>query len=140
MSDPDIRKRFIRPSLDPQKLSHFLAVYDSGNFSSAAKANNVSQQAVSKSIGKLEGALGVKLFERSSFGAEATIFGHALARRAKVITAESRLAGLLQPSLRRCEEPTKGMSASGWAGLSCRASPRPSSKNSDNANPVYRFQ
>jgi DNA-binding transcriptional LysR family regulator len=100
MSIADIRSRFIRPSLDPQKLAHFLAVYDSGNFSTAAKENNVSQQAVSKSIAKLEEGLGVKLFERSSFGAEPTIFGHALARRAKVITAESRLAAAELTALR----------------------------------------
>ncbi len=92
MSKPDLRQRFIKPSMDPQKLLHFLSVYDTGSFSRAATDNDVSQQAVSKSVAKLEESLGVKLFERGAFGAEPNQFGHALARRAKVITAESRLA------------------------------------------------
>jgi len=96
----DIRVRFIKPSLDPQKLAHFLSVYDTGSFSGAASLNNVSQQAVSKSVLRLEDGLGVKLFERGAYGAEATIFGHALARRAKVITAESRLAAAEISALR----------------------------------------
>ena len=100
MSQPDLRARFIKPSMDPQKLQHFLSVYDAGNFSRAASANNVSQQAVSKSVAKLEESLGVKLFERGAYGAEPTNFGHALARRAKVITAETRLAAAEISALR----------------------------------------
>ncbi|MEP3226214.1 MAG: LysR family transcriptional regulator [Parasphingorhabdus sp.] len=100
MTQPDLRQRFIKPSMDPQKLQHFLSVYDTGSFSRAASNNNVSQQAVSKSVAKLEESLGVKLFERGAFGAEATQFGHALARRAKVITAESRLAAAEISALR----------------------------------------
>ncbi|WP_109355234.1 LysR family transcriptional regulator [Sphingorhabdus sp. EL138] len=92
MTEPDLRQRFIKPSMDPQKLQHFLSVYDTGSFSRAASNNDVSQQAVSKSVAKLEETLSVRLFERGAFGAEPTQFGHALARRAKVITAESRLA------------------------------------------------
>jgi len=86
--------------MDPQKLQHFLSVYDTGSFSRAANANNVSQQAVSKSVAKLEEGLAVKLFDRGAYGAEPTRFGHALARRAKVITAESRLAAAEISALR----------------------------------------
>ncbi len=92
MAKPDIRKPFIRPTLDPQKLAHFLAVYQSGSFSSAAIDNGVSQQAISKSIARLEESLGVALFERSSFGARATRFADRLAIRAQAIVAEGRLA------------------------------------------------
>lgn len=100
MDQPDLRQRFIKPSMDPHKLQHFLSVYDTGSFSRAASNNDVSQQAVSKSVAKLEESLGVRLFERGAFGAEPTRFGHALARRAKVITAESRLAAAEISALR----------------------------------------
>ena len=92
MAKPDIRAAFIRPTLDPQKLAHFLAVYETGSFSGAATENCVSQQAVSKSIARLEESLGVTLFERSSFGARPTRFADRLARRAQAIVAEGRLA------------------------------------------------
>lgn len=104
MKAANIRTRFIKPSLDPRKLSHFLSVYDTGSFSSAATLNNVSQQAISKSVSRLEDGLGVRLFERSAYGAEATIFGHTLARRAKVITAESRLAAAELSALRGADK------------------------------------
>jgi DNA-binding transcriptional LysR family regulator len=100
MKTPNVRSRFIKPSLDPQKLAHFLSVYETGNFSTAATLNNVSQQAVSKSIARLEAGLGVQLFERGIYGAEPTIFAHTLARRAKVIMAESRLAAAELSALR----------------------------------------
>ena len=100
MKEPNLRARFIKPSMDPQKLMHFLSVYDTGSFSRAAQGNDVSQQAVSKSVAKLEESLGVKLFERGAYGAEPTNFAHALARRAKVITAEVRLAAAEISALR----------------------------------------
>lgn len=78
--------------MDPQKLQHFLAVFELGNFARAADASGVTQQAVSKSIARLEDAIGVKLFERGAFGAEPTAYGRALARRAKIIVTETRLA------------------------------------------------
>jgi len=92
MAKPDIRTPFISPTLDPQKLSHFLAVFSSGSFSAAASANGVSQQAVSKSIAKLEEQLGVTLFNRNNLGAQPTRFAESLARRAQTIVAEGRLA------------------------------------------------
>lgn len=92
MAKPDIRTPFIRPTLDPHKLAHFLAVYQAGSFSGAALENGVSQQAISKSIARLEETLGVSLFERSSFGARPTRFAERLATRAQAIAAEGRLA------------------------------------------------
>ncbi|RJY10042.1 LysR family transcriptional regulator [Aurantiacibacter aquimixticola] len=92
MPKPDIRTAISRPTLDPQKLGHFLAVYETGTFSAAAQQNGVSQQAVSKSVARLEEALGVELFQRSSFGATPTRYAERLARRAQAILSESRMA------------------------------------------------
>ena len=92
MAKPDIRAPFISPSLDPQKLGHFLAVYSTGSFSAAATENGVTQQAVSKSIARLEEMLGVSLFERTPLGTRPTRFAEVLARRAQSIIAEGRLA------------------------------------------------
>jgi len=78
--------------LDPQKLQHFLYVYELKNFARAADEIGITQQAISKSIARLEAVLELKLFERGAFGAEATSFGHVLAKRARIIIAESRLA------------------------------------------------
>jgi len=78
--------------LDPLQLQRFLAVFDLGNFARAAEATHVTQQAISKSIARLEEQCGAKLFERGAFGAEPTEYGKALARRAKIIVTESRLA------------------------------------------------
>ena len=78
--------------LDPQKLQHFLSVYELRNFARAAEESGVTQQAVSKSIARLEEAIGVRLFERGAFGAEPTAYGRVLARRAKIIINETRLA------------------------------------------------
>ena len=86
------RNRFIRPSMDPQKLQYFLAAYELGNFAAAAKATHVTQQAVSKAVRRLESQLGLSLFERGVQGVEPTPYAHALAKRAKIIISEARLA------------------------------------------------
>lgn len=78
--------------MDPQKLQQFLSVFEHRNFARAAEACGVTQQAVSKSIARMEESIGVKLFERGAFGAEPTAYGQALARRAKIIVTETRLA------------------------------------------------
>lgn len=91
-------KKIIRQSgpvhypMDPQKLQHFLAAYTTKNFRKAAEMTGVTQQAVSRSIGKLEDLVGLRLFERTAFGAEPTKYADTLARRAKIILAETRMA------------------------------------------------
>ncbi len=100
MKKPDIRARFIRPSLDPQKLTHFMAVYETGVFSVAAADVGVTQQAISKSIARLEDSLGVVLFERRPTGVAPTIFAHTLAKRARAIISESKLAAAELVALR----------------------------------------
>lgn len=98
------RSRFFAPSMDPQKLQHFLAVYEHKNFSRAAQSTGVTQQAVSKSVARLEDLIGLKLFERGTLGAEPTIYADTLARRAKIILAESRLAAAELSALRGSRE------------------------------------
>ena len=78
--------------LDPRKLRHFLHVYETRNFARAADLSHVTQQAVSKSIARLEDLIGVVLFERGAYGAAPTIYADALARRARIILSENRLA------------------------------------------------
>lgn len=57
------------------QIRYFLAVAESLNFTSAAKACAVSQPALSKAIRKLEADLGAELFDRNSQQVELTDFG-----------------------------------------------------------------
>jgi DNA-binding transcriptional LysR family regulator len=59
-------------------LRILLAVAQSGSMSRAAERMAVSHPVVSKTIGDLEHALGVRLFDRTARGVEATQFGLAL--------------------------------------------------------------
>lgn len=76
---------------DSRVLKQFLAVHEYRNYSRASEACHLTQQAVSKTILKLERDLGVPLFDRNAFGAEPTIYADALARHAKLMLAETRL-------------------------------------------------
>jgi DNA-binding transcriptional LysR family regulator len=62
-------------------LHAFFTVVRSGSMAKAAKQLGVSQPAVSKVIGDLEHALGVRLLERSSQGVEPTAYGTTLLKR-----------------------------------------------------------
>ena len=104
MNDPDGRADWGELLLDPRKLRHFLQVYETRNFARAAEASNVTQQAVSKSIAKLEEVLGATLFERGAFGAAPTPYAETLARRAKIILSENRLAGAEIRALKGAED------------------------------------
>src|SRR5215813_4880312 len=65
-----------------------MAVAQAGSMGKAAKQLATSQPAVSRSIGTLEQALGVRLFDRSAQGIELTPFGHALVKRGTVVFDE----------------------------------------------------
>ena len=80
--------------LEPHRLEHFLAAYETGNLRIAASRTGVTQQAVSKAIAKLEDMLQVQLFSRKPTGVEPSEYAHHLARRARLILSESRLATL----------------------------------------------
>ena len=60
------------------QIRYFLAVAESLNFTSAAKACAVSQPALSKAIRKLENTLGADLFDRGSQQVSLTEFGRTM--------------------------------------------------------------
>ena len=66
-----------------RQFQHFVAVLESGSFLEAARRMNISQPALSKSIGALEGYYRVKLFERTPRGVRATAFAQALEPHAR---------------------------------------------------------
>lgn len=81
-------------------LRYFLSAVDTGTFTGAAQANQVSQPSISAAIQKMETHLGGKLFLRSKAGLEPTTLGVELYRIASSIveqvqSLESRL--LKQP-------------------------------------------
>nr|WP_325253048.1 LysR family transcriptional regulator [Amylibacter sp.] len=82
--------------LDLTSLTYFLSAYESGTFSRAARANEVSQPTVSIAIQKLETLLGESLFLRSKSGLTPTALGERLYRDAagsvsQLSALESRL-------------------------------------------------
>lgn len=68
-----------------RQLGHALALEHHGNFHSAAEAERISQPAFSRSIRKLEDALGAQLFDRTSPRILPTAFGKVLLRRAREV-------------------------------------------------------
>ncbi|NOZ10308.1 MAG: LysR family transcriptional regulator [Gammaproteobacteria bacterium] len=74
--------------MDIPSLQAFLAIVTSGSFSLAAEALALTQPAVSKRVGALEGKLGVKLFHRIGRQISLTEAGEALLPRARHLLAE----------------------------------------------------
>ncbi len=60
------------------QIRYFLAIAETLNFTSAARACAVSQPALSKAIRKLEADLGADLFDRDSQQVELTDFGRTM--------------------------------------------------------------
>lgn len=84
--------------IDRYHLRYFLAVIDTGNFSRAAVACNVSQPTLSVGISKLEKSLGRPLFNRTNRRVELTEAGARLLPHARLIesgfaAAEREVAG-----------------------------------------------
>lgn len=63
-------------------LEQFIAVTEAGSFVAASEQLLVSQPALTYNLKKLEGQLGVKLFERSSRGVRLTAYGETLYKNA----------------------------------------------------------
>ena len=61
--------------MNVEYLRYALAVERTGAFSAAARESRVSQPSLSKGIAQLEGALGARLFDRSTRGVSPTPFG-----------------------------------------------------------------
>lgn len=72
-----------------KQLRHALALQHHGHFHRAAKAEKISQPALSRSIHALEEQLGVPLFDRQVGGVVPTLFGAALLRHAATALGET---------------------------------------------------
>jgi DNA-binding transcriptional LysR family regulator len=69
-------------------LEAFVAVAETANFRRAAEAVHVSQPALSRRIAKLEGALGVRLFERTTRTVSLTAVGREFSRKARSLLGD----------------------------------------------------
>lgn len=74
--------------MESRHVRHFLAVYDAGTFAAAGKELGLSQQALSKSIERLEQQLGVRLFERDGHRLRPTAFADLYLPHARTVFAE----------------------------------------------------
>ncbi|TIQ18315.1 MAG: LysR family transcriptional regulator [Mesorhizobium sp.] len=84
--------RDLLPKIDPRKLLYLAAIIDHGSLKGAARALEVTQPALSRSIKRLETELGVKVFERNSKGVLPTAMGEILYCHARLIRDEISLA------------------------------------------------
>ena len=100
MSDPERVLRRLKLS----DLRLLQAVVEWGGMAKAAAHLNISQPAVSKAMGTLEHALGVRLLDRTSRGVEPTEFGKALLSGGTAVFDElkqslGRIAFLCDPNV-----------------------------------------
>jgi DNA-binding transcriptional LysR family regulator len=87
--------------MDLDAVRTFVAVADAGQFSAAAAALGVSQQAISKRVAALEKELGVALFTRTPRGARLTLAGQAFLSPARdLLRAGERAAAAVRPGRR----------------------------------------
>src|SRR5580658_4651413 len=94
-------------------LHILIALAESGSMSRAAKQLAVSQPVVSKTIADLEHTLGLRLFDRTSQGVEATVYGRALLNCGTVVLDELR-RGMQEVAF--LSDPTMGELRVGGAG------------------------
>lgn len=76
--------------LSLRDLEYVVAVADEGHFGRAAGRCNVSQPTLSVQVRKLEGALGLTLFERSNRRVLLTESGQAIVRQARTVLSEAQ--------------------------------------------------
>jgi len=72
-------------NFDLADLRAFIAVAELASFRAAAETIHLSQPALSRRIDKLEGALGVRLFDRDTRNVELTAVGRDFARKARAL-------------------------------------------------------
>lgn len=75
--------------MESRQIRHFLVAYDTGTFAGAAERLGLSQQAVSKSMLRLEAQLGVRLFERDGRRVRPTAYAELFLPHARTIAAET---------------------------------------------------
>jgi DNA-binding transcriptional LysR family regulator len=78
--------------METHQLRYFLAVAQTGRFTTAAKQCNVSQPSLSVQVAKLENELGGTLFERTRKGGRLTARGEIFLPRAKAILEQMESA------------------------------------------------
>jgi LysR family transcriptional regulator, benzoate and cis,cis-muconate-responsive activator of ben and cat genes len=77
------------PMFDLRALKYFVAAYEEGSVTAAARRCFIAQPSISTAIQNLEHALGVRLFERAKNGLTPTADGQRLYPRAKGLLADS---------------------------------------------------
>jgi DNA-binding transcriptional LysR family regulator len=78
--------------VDLHQIRYFLAIAQSGSFTAAAEVAFVTQPTLSSAMSKLEGELGVLLFERGTRGVRLTEGGQRFLPRARTILREMEVA------------------------------------------------
>ena len=74
--------------METRALRYFQTVAECGSYSRGAELLRISQPAVSRQIGKLEGELGARLFKRNGHGVSLTGAGQVLLERCQVVLRE----------------------------------------------------
>jgi DNA-binding transcriptional LysR family regulator len=75
--------------MELRQLEHVLAVIETGSLTAAASRVGLTQQALSKSLSRLEDTLGGKLFEREARGMAPTRLGETVAEHARDMIASA---------------------------------------------------
>lgn len=97
--------------MQTRHLRHFLAVIDHGSISAAADGLGIAQPALSQSLARMERELGVKLFDRSRRGAEATTAALAILEDVRVSVTR------IDAAARRAQEIARGSAGQLTIGL-----------------------
>ena len=92
--------------MELNQLEYFVALAHIKNFTKAAKSLNVSQPALSRSIGRLEKDLNVKLFTRDSRKVALTQYGQTFLSYAERILLELETA---HQDIMNMAEPDSGV-------------------------------
>ena len=104
-------------NFDLNDLQAFRAVVELGSFRKAAEAVNISQPALSRRIEKLEAALGVRLFERTTRSVTLTTVGRVFAPSAEQLLDDLDVAllGIRDVSTSRLGHVTIAEPSWSWA-------------------------